>query len=321
VCCVLTRTNIDYPVDLRKFSAELRLFDSKGIPLVKYPYGIGVQYNPVTCCQFALSNLQLYLSNHKKRCLDRFFDVCEWLYDASEETKYGGQAWYYHFHSPYYPAKVPYLSCMSQGQAISVFVRAYVLTEDESYLQMAGESCRVLQTPLTGGGVLCNDDFGVWLEEMPTNPPSHILNGYIFAIFGVYDLFSVTKEYSIGFFLDECADTLCKAVYAFDNGYWSIYDLLNKCPSTLPYHNLHIEQLRALYKMTKCVTFNEVAERFESYRTRRINYYRSVLVGNALTAVNVVKFWGFKSLAHRSANRIQAIFTDNLNKALDARYH
>ena len=44
------------------------------------------------------------------------------------------------------------------------------------------------QRPVSDGGVLVEDDRGhVWIEEYLVDPPSHILNGFIWALWGVYD--------------------------------------------------------------------------------------------------------------------------------------
>jgi len=188
----ISRT-LDYYIDLKKFVHKLKIFDSEGIPLVKYPFNIGIRYNPVTCCQYALGSLQLYLCKGDI-FLDQFFKICKWLIDSSQNTKYGGIAWYYAYDNPWYPVRVPYLSYMSQGQAISVFVRAYALTGELNWIKLAKKALKVLQTPIERGGVLCKDNIGLWLEEVPTMPPSHILNGYIYAIFGVWDLFLATRS-------------------------------------------------------------------------------------------------------------------------------
>ena len=43
-------------------------------------------------------------------------------------------------------------------------------------------------------GTQYKDEHGnIWLEEYPTIPTSHVLNGFIYAIFGIYDLYRVTK--------------------------------------------------------------------------------------------------------------------------------
>lgn len=300
------KESLDYYINLKDFINEVKVFDSKLVPLVKYPYGIGIQYNAVTCCQFALGNLQLYLESNLKKFLNRFFLICKWLTKTSIKTKFGGKAWYYNFDNPYYRVKTPYLSCMSQGQAISVFIRAYNLTGNRFYLQMAKKSMKVLQKPIDVGGVLCNDTFGIWLEEVPTNPPSHILNGYIFALFGVYDLFLVTKEDEYKIFFDECVDTLRKAIHLFNNGYWSIYDLFYKYPSTLSYHDLHIWQLKALYRITDCKVFEVVSRKFENQKEKLVDHYRSTLTRNLLLARDVLRVWGLKSLGQRFANRLSS---------------
>jgi len=295
---------LNYYIDLKKFVYKLKIFDSKGIPLVRYPFNIGIQYNPVTCCQYALGNLQLYLSNYRKKFLDRFFKICEWLIDTSQDTGCGGVAWYYKYDNPWYPVKTPYLSCMSQGQAISVFVRAYMLTRELDYVDLAKKAFKVLQTPMEKKGVLYKDSVGIWLEETPTMPPSHILNGWIYAIFGVYDLFLATKSSEYKKFFDQCIITLKRAIPLYDNGYWSVYDLFFKYPSTSFYHKLHIQQLKTLHEITNVKIFNEIAKKFENYQKIKMYNFRSVLSRNFLSIKDIVRLYGPKSLVIRLKNKI-----------------
>ena len=71
--------------------------------------------------------------------------------------------------------------------------------------------------------------------------PGHlILNGWIYAIFGLYDA---------GISIDQCVAVLLKMLPVFDCGYWSKYDDIGMI-SPVFYHHVHIEQLQALRRIT-----------------------------------------------------------------------
>ncbi len=63
--------------------------------------------------------------------------------------------------------------------------------------------------PLHEGGVLFVDDFqDVWIEEYIVNPPTHILNGFIWALWGVYDYSLTFPTSQARDLFNRCVETL-----------------------------------------------------------------------------------------------------------------
>jgi heparosan-N-sulfate-glucuronate 5-epimerase len=78
---------------------------------------------------------------------------------------------------------------MAQGQGISLLVRAYLETGRQEYLETAICAARALHHSITEGGVTWKlDPQTYFYEEIPTNPPTSILNGHFFALWGLFDL-------------------------------------------------------------------------------------------------------------------------------------
>ena len=68
-----------------------------------------------------------------------------------------------------------------------------------------------------------------------------------------------------------------KNIDRYDNGYWSLYNLIHEHPATRSYHALHIEQLKVLFNLTNKEIFNKYAKRWEKYPNKPINRCRAIL--------------------------------------------
>jgi hypothetical protein len=154
---------------------------------------------------------------------------------------------------------------MAQGLAISVMLRAYDLTGEQSYFDAAGLASNLLLSPVSEGGCSDYDKSGnPFLEEYPSDPPSHILNGAIFALIGLSEL-----EARTGGDIHKAAVTrLSTQLTRFDLGYWSRYDLRYAAPASRSYHSLHVSLLQVAGNLFSDPFFNSTAIRWKSYLSR-----------------------------------------------------
>lgn len=85
------------------------------------------------------------------------------------------------------------LSAMGQGQAISLLSRAFYHSGgNEVYLNTAYAALKPFKVLSKNGGVLSEFmNLYPWYEEYPTVPPIFILNGFMYSLIGLYDLFSL----------------------------------------------------------------------------------------------------------------------------------
>ena len=59
---------------------------------------------------------------------------------------------------------------------------------DEKYQRAAEKAFVALTRPIAEGGVLFEDEAkNLWIEEYLVDPPTHILNGFMWALWGVFD--------------------------------------------------------------------------------------------------------------------------------------
>ncbi len=123
----------------------------------------------------------------------------DWLVENLVENQQGVKVWMHRFDWPYFQLlKAPWYSGLAQGQGISLLLRVWRLTGDERYLDAAVNAFEAMTIPTTDGGVQFVDEDGdVWLEEYITAPPTHILNGFIWGLWGVRDLV-VSRESLVG---------------------------------------------------------------------------------------------------------------------------
>lgn len=103
------------------------------------------------------------------------------------------------------------------------------------------------------------------MEEVPTVPRSSILNGWIFALFGLYDFWLAFKDENARGLFWHSFDTLKHHLQEYDAGYWSYYDVKGHLPSPF-YHDLHIHQLTALVMIHNDTLVTEFRDRWITYQ-------------------------------------------------------
>ncbi|KAH8863407.1 D-glucuronyl C5-epimerase [Schistosoma japonicum] len=199
-------------------------------------------------------------------------------------------------------------SAMGQGQAISLLIRAYSYTGNRAYLEACHRALNLFNIQVNHGGVrsyFLNQSNLIWFEEYPFDPPIHILNGFIYSLFGLYDYTKLlmsspdplispylTKAQNL---LDAGLTSLSKLLPLFDSGSGSFYDLrhlsadynyqsmkLNKFKSSKKdhfqlssgpnrarwsYHAVHIKQLLTLVDLDPkhAIQWHTTATRWIAY--------------------------------------------------------
>lgn len=244
--------------------------DNKGIPMLNYQGEIGLQYNPIAIAQWGLGNYNRWYDSKSSTHYIEFIKSADWLVDNLVENENGLKVWMHYFNFEYRDTlKSPWYSGLAQGQGISVLTRAFKETKDKRYEFAAKSAFEAFLNPTSKGGVNYTDEEGYnWIEEYIVYPPTHILNGFIWALWGVYDytlLFQDKKalqQYNI------YKLTLTEKLNSFDNGFWSLYEhsgtFLKMISSTF-YHKLHIVQLEIMYLLTGNNIFKEFSEKWEAY--------------------------------------------------------
>lgn len=265
-------------------------YDSCGIPQLDYHGKIGLQYNPIAIAQYGLGNYNLFRRSADPERRRKFFVVADWLCSHLEQNSQGLAVWNHHFDWEYRDTlRAPWYSALAQGQGISLLVRAHKESHQESesarYLDAARCALACFHVPMKEGGVAFTDESGdLWFEEYIVSPPTHILNGFIWAAWGIYDYFLATRDASAQELFSRTVRTMLHNLDRYDLGFWSLYE---QSGTRLPmvaspfYHQLHIVQLRVMHRLTGEDAFARVADRWESYSRSRSKRTRALCYKSA----------------------------------------
>ena len=170
-----------------------------------------------------------------------------------------------------FPLRAPWRCGMAQGEAASLLVRLHLETREPAFEEAAGRALQPLWRPRDQAGVCAWLDGARWPEEYPTDPPSFVLNGAIFAWWGMRDVGVGLGDPAVLAAFESGVDTLAANLHRFDTGWWSTYSLyphpLKPVASSF-YHALHITQLEAMQRLSP-------RPEIESVRQRWLRYFES----------------------------------------------
>lgn len=295
---------IDFGADGARIEAGLLgPFDEHGIPLVNYDeryaaaglerrdgVPFGVHYTPVTVCIFGFSLLQRVCtqSPDADRARERLLQLSDWLVRSMVPLSADAGVWLHEFQVPFAAGVAPpYASGIAQAHGISLLLRVNQLAPDERYLTAVHRAFGALLVDVAQGGVACIDDGYTWLEEWPSSPRSHVLNGFMFAMIAVHDYLSAFGTPAARTLWEQTLRTLEEHLPRFDCGYGSRYDLLRGLVVSETYHRLHIDLLHVLDNLSGRAQLHQTADRWATYLQsnsalkRKVMAFRANVVGNA----------------------------------------
>ncbi|WP_305708437.1 D-glucuronyl C5-epimerase family protein [Nocardioides sp.] len=173
----------------------------------------------------------------------------------------------------------PWWSAMAQGQVLSLLVRLHRVDGGTEWMRAARQTFRSFLEVHREGSlpdgpwvVFASSDNWLWLEEYAGDvEPMRVLNGHIFAMYGLYDYWSETDDERAAMLFDGAASTVLEFVPRLRNkGRPSWYGMRvqdNPVAMSETYHRIHIGQLDMLAQMTDNPRFAELS------RTLRDDFY------------------------------------------------
>jgi heparosan-N-sulfate-glucuronate 5-epimerase len=177
-----------------------------------------------------------------------------------------------------FPLTAPWRCGMAQGEAASLLVRLHLETGKPEFAEAARNGLAPLWRSREQEGVCAWLSEAPWPEEYPTDPPSFVLNGAMFAWWGVRDVGVGLGDDTASRAFSEGVDSLASNLHRFDTGRWSLYCLY---PHPLPtiassfYHMLHITQLEAMHALAPRPQLEMIRERWISYFDSRTLRWRA----------------------------------------------
>lgn len=238
--------------------------DGVDVPLTSTDDGKSI-YFPIAIFQYGLAAYDLFLQEHDEAMLKKAESCADWA--VKNQLENGAWSTFEH---KYPDAK---FSAMAQGEGVSLLLRLYNQTGKQKYAHSAKKAFEFM---LSDAGICKLENGGAYLYEYMRQPI--VLNGWIFAYFGLYD-------YSKSDFSDDNITALCKQTArliadklpSFDNGYWSKYNNEKALASPF-YHTLHIALLSAMYDITGIDTFNTYAKKWDKYQKSNFNKIRALFI-------------------------------------------
>jgi len=238
-----------------------------------------LSYYPITIGLGALRSLQAFKLTHDSLHYEIFIANSDWLCKNIDSS---GN--WFTMHNKQIGNEVlvaPWPSAMSQGLGMSVLTRTYKITHDSTYLLYARKALLSFGKTIQEGGVRTNNKFGVFYEEYPLDSNSaHVLNGFIYSLYGLYDLWCLDSNLLAKEYFEEGISTLTNTLPMYDLGNWTRYDLnpiknlRNHWGYCSPwYQKLHIAQLSSIYLITEDKMFEDYATKFtQQEESSFINY-------------------------------------------------
>lgn len=157
-----------------------------------------------------------------------------------------------------YTFKETFLSGIVQGKAISLLVRAYIVTKDEKYKTLAQKSIEACKIPIAENGAFRKVNGLSWVEEYPDlEKPSMVLNGHLFLLVGLIDYSTFVSDETYDRFLADLLDSTLMYLPHYRYGDDLLYELGRWKFCNVHYLGIMVPLFEHLYKLTNIEIFQE----------------------------------------------------------------
>jgi len=174
-------------------------------------------YHPVSSAWWMNQMISSYKVTGDKRYLDRVIKTAQYLIRYSVSDQNG--TWFpYRFDYEHdgFRLKAPWVSGMAQGMMLSTFVNLYDVTKNPYWRTWADRTYKTYKAPKSAKGRwfqdvrLVNGKKFLSFEEYPAveSQISHVVNGNIYAMYGLYDYYRLTGSSEALWFFDTAASSL-----------------------------------------------------------------------------------------------------------------
>lgn len=230
-------------------------------------------YNPTAIAECAIVAYERMKGGRNEE-QEVFEKNIQWLEQNLTHLENGTAVWNYQF--DWYHEKAPWSSGIAQGIGISAMLRAYQFYKADKYLQYAQRAFAFMNLPKEQGGKLnTSDTYNHWYDEGNRN--HHVLNGHIFSLFGIWDLYRVTKSGMYKSCFDKGCNCIKNTIADFDLGFFTKYDNRSPMPANNSYHSIHAVQFRALASIRTDSFFLQYADKFDNYNKSYVSRLRNYL--------------------------------------------
>ncbi|HEX9157443.1 MAG TPA: D-glucuronyl C5-epimerase family protein [Syntrophales bacterium] len=260
-----------YLVDLAALDTTAFRLDADGVMMVKVVDTF--YYNPVTLANYGLALVDDYDQTGEAHYLDSARKFADRMI-AEADMFHGAMYFPYDFdwrlHG--YPdaadlMKAPWYSGMAQGRALSFFIRLSHETGDDKYLKAADQAFLSFFHPRSAGTpftVEIDPRGFYWIEEYPHAVPEQVLNGFGYAVRGLYEYYMETRNPDALWITQAALTTLREYVYNYRvPDHYSLYCLAHRL-AYLDYHRFAITLTMDMFRISADPYFRTASDLFEA---------------------------------------------------------
>ena len=240
--------------------------DEDDVPM--YRVDGGLFYRPGALAINGMKRVDAYLDHGDGEQLEQALKQAERLRLMAVDQR---DAWWMPFWYDYLPAGqyAPWYNAMTQGLALSFFVRLFHATGDPLHLDAADRvfaSFERLGQRREPWVAYVDERNFLWLEHYPLRDPDHVLNAHLHAVFGIYEYWQATRSAEARNLLNGAVTTMRKNVEDYRTpGGASIYGLKTRTLNP-KYHEIHVWQLNLLGRISGDEYFTQMAAAFRDDR-------------------------------------------------------
>jgi hypothetical protein len=244
---------------------KLLQFDENGIP-IGWKHAKPTAHNPLMIGYMALvywnNQIRGDMPNNEKR----FLELASFLakYGVIKKNGY----WLPYLQSvPRLGLSTPWYSGLAHAVALSVFIRAFEVTADKHYKNLADQLCNTLTTPTQEGGFLeLLPGGGYWIQEYPTDKIKQVLNGLLFCLIGLYEhQLKLGGNQMVRKVLNDCEATFFHWLPKYLVGKYTRYAFGKPTFSNIEYQGLFVFLFLHLYRLSGKHVYHKLADRFNKY--------------------------------------------------------
>jgi len=259
--------------EVNRFRSSL-VFDENGVPYYNYSNSghpeLGLQGSPHAVSTNAIKLYKEYYKNSNETAKTYFINNVNWLVNT-DMLKNNGSFSTYEYSFPWkngnHSILPPWRNGMVNGEALSALAKAYQLSGNKTYLDVAKSILNSFYIEVKDGGVTYKKPTGWWYEEYAsansTKEP-RVLNGMIHALLGINEYYKDTNDTSAKYLFDQGILALKYDLPMYDFNGTSYYDRLG-LPANPFYESLHVHQMRELYELTGEPIFEIFYERWNMH--------------------------------------------------------
>jgi D-glucuronyl C5-epimerase C-terminus len=226
-----------------------------------------LHYNPLMSAHYALVCYNDYLKSQNPQAIKAFWTQTNNLEKEFLATDYkhyyewGGQVFY---------------SGIAQSILASLFMRAYTLTKEQKWADIAYNTLKQIFVPTEKGGNLIYDTEGyVWIEEYPRlGKLSMVINGYLYALIAVYEYLILCKnDPELSTYCAQMTEALFKNLHHYKFGKYTRYSRFEKAFENIDYEGRNYFLFKHLFELTQNKAF-EILMRDSYQQTDWNSFYR-----------------------------------------------